>query len=228
MATQPAFWRILGRKPWKTTGLRCLAAGFSIIALAQPEAPGGPPVVFWASAPIAPAETLLLLGGDLGPETKIEIRRLPDDNDADAATPPDWASCLTIQPTANSAKIIVPDGLQQGVYAVRPQTREGAGDEFLVNAPDPWWFQGDEGSQASLGGWLRVFGTCLAFDRKASVALRQEDNAVRQLDVVNQSRWELRAQIPTDLPPGRYDVLVSNGFGGAASWRPAMPLHAAI
>ena len=221
MATQPAFWRILGRKPWKTTGLRCLAAGFSIIALAQPEAPGGPPVVFWASAPIAPAETLLLLGGDLGPETKIEIRRLADDNDADAVTPPDWASCPTIQPTANSAKIIVPDGLQQGVYAVRPQTREGAGDEFLVNAPDPWWFQGDEGSQASLGGWLRVFGTCLAFDRKASVALRQEDNAVRQLDVVNQSRWELRAQIPTDLPPGRYDVLVSNGFGGAASWRPA-------
>jgi len=222
MATQQAFWRFLRRKPWKKTNWRCLVAGLSIMALAQPQAPGGPPVVFWASAPIAPTETLLLLGGDLGPATKIEIRRLPDDDaDVRAAVTPDWAPCPAIQPTANSAKIIVPAGLQQGVYAVRPRTREGAGDEFLVNAPDPWWLQGDEGAQASLGGWLRVFGTCLAFDRKASVALRQEDNAVRPLDVVTQSRWELRAKIPTDLPPGRYDVLVSNGFGGAASWRPA-------
>jgi hypothetical protein len=55
------------------------------MALAEPSAFGGPPVVFWASAPIAPTETLLLLGGDLGPATTIEIRRLPDDADAKAS-----------------------------------------------------------------------------------------------------------------------------------------------
>ncbi len=220
MATQAGFWRFVQRNPWKKTGWRCLAASVSVMLLSQPVASGEPPVVFWASAPTAPAETLLLLGGGLGPATTIEIRRLPD-ADANAARLSDWAACPTFQSTANSTKIIVPPDLQHGVYAVRPRTREAAGDEYLVNVPDPWWFQGDEGPQASVGGWLRVFGTCLAFDRKASMGLRQESGRVRPLEVVTQSRWELRAQIPTDLPPGRYEVLVSNGFGGGAGMRPA-------
>lgn len=182
----------------------------------------GPPILFWASAPVAPHDTLLLLGGGLARVASLEIRRLPDDDTGGAAqSEPGWIQCPAIQPSDHSVKMIVPRSLAPGVYAVRARGGDEAGDELLVNAADPWWLQGDEGQQATLGGWLRVFGTCLGFDRDASLVLRDDSGAERELNPAAQSRWELKAAVPADLPLGRHEVIATNGYGGLRGRRSA-------
>lgn len=181
----------------------------------------GPPVLFWAAAPVAPRDTLLVLGGGLERVASLEIRRLPDEDPGTAQADPGWTPCPALQPSAHSVKIVVPRSLAAGVYAVRTKGDGVDGDELLVNAADPWWLQGDEGPQATHGGWLRVFGTCLGFDREASLVLRDESGAERPLKLSAQSRWELRADMPNDLPGGRHEVIVSNGYGGSRGRRSA-------
>jgi hypothetical protein len=198
---------------------RVLAAT-AIWAAIQAAASAAVPILFWASAPTAPDETMLLLGGGLARISAIDLRRLPDDADAPPAAS-DWISCPTIQPSDHSAKIVVPRSVAAGVFAVRATAGGQAGEEILVNAADPWWLQADEGQQATPGGWLRVFGTCLGFDRQALILLRDEAGGERVLKPAAQSRWELHADVPTDLPVGRNEVIVSNGYGGDRGRRSA-------
>ncbi len=201
-------------------GLRAwlAAAVMSVVVLpglVESAAGADPPILFWASSPVAPDETLLLLGGGLGSVTTIDIRRLADEaSEADASDGPGWIPCPVLQPGEHALKVLVPGSLKPGVFAVR--IGEAAGGELLVNAADPWWTQGDEGPQATRGGWIRVFGSCLGLGKSAAILLRDEAGTVRGLAPTRWSRWELMATVPEDLAPGRYDVLVANGHGGEA------------
>jgi hypothetical protein len=189
--------------------------------IATPAAPEATaPILFWASSPAAPNETLLLLGGGLTQGTRIDIRPVADDAvEGETVEPGRWTACQAIQPTDNSLKVVIPRSFSPGVYAVRATAGDRSGEELLVNAADPWWLQGDEGPQATLGGWIRIFGVCLDLDGAAYVVLRGETGVERRLAPADQSRWELRADVPTDLTAGRYEVIVSNGHGGAAGRR---------
>jgi hypothetical protein len=202
---------------WRT-GLQSLAAAAAWVAL-NAIASAAPPILFWASAPTAPNETMLLLGGGLAKVSAIDIRRLADDDAQAGAT--EWVSCPTMQPAEQSAKIVVPRSIPPGVFAVRATAGGEAGEEILVNAADPWWLQADEGHKATLGGWLRVFGACLGFDREALLVLRDESGGERMLKPTAQSRWELSADVPADLAVGRHEVMVSNGYGGDRGRRSA-------
>lgn len=207
--------RAAARRSRALEGTFVAAAWVAVAATAT----AGPPVFFWASAPAEPNETLLLLGGGLARVSAVDIRRVPD---SDTPPPPEeqaWASCPTMQPADHSVKVVIPRTMRPGVYAVRASVGGATGDEFLVNAADPWWHQGDEGQAATPGGWLRIFGTCLGFDREASLILRDEAGNERTLKPAVQSRWELRAEVPRDIHPGRHELLVSNGYGGSAGYR---------
>ena len=201
--------------------VRHALASAAVWAAIQAAATAAAPILFWASAPTAPDETMLLLGGGLARVSAIDLRRLPDDGpDAEPAADA-WISCPTIQPSEHSAKIVVPRSVAAGVFAVRATAGGAAGEEIVVNAADPWWLQADEGQQATPGGWLRVFGTCLGFDREALLLLRHESGGERPLKPAAQSRWELRADVPGDLAVGRHEVIVSNGYGGDRGRRSA-------
>jgi hypothetical protein len=213
------------RKAPASTRLARAMVGATVAAVALVASPPAtvaqPPILFWASSPVAPEETLLLLGGGLGPSATIEIRRLPDAAAGGTAAAVTWTPCPVVQPTENSVKIVVPRALGPGAYAVRGRRGGGDGAELLVNVADPWWTQGDEGPQATPGGWLRIFGTCLDVDGRATVVLRDEKGTERPMPLAAQTCWELHATLPTDAPIGRHEVLVSNGCGGEPGRRSA-------
>lgn len=211
------------RERWRSwpTAAAGLAAWFVLGGMpAAATAESGPPILFWSSSPAAAGETLLLLGGDLSTVTTVDIRQVSDDATAPAAPGGSaWTTCPAIQPTAASLKIIIPRSYARGVYAVRVSAGGKSSDPLLVNAADPWWLQGDEGPQATIGGWLRIFGVCLDLDGRSFILLRDASGAERRLEPAARSAWELKADLPTDLATGRYEVVVSNGHGGDAGKR---------
>lgn len=116
--------------------------------------------------------------------------------------------------------------MSRSVYACRLQSAEGE-TELLLNAPQPWWFQADNGQQASPGGWLRVFGRCLALDaERTQVELRGQGVAVR-LPVKEAGMWALGASVPKELAPGLYELWVHNGSGGQKAWVEVGPVTVA-
>ena len=54
--------------------------------------------------------------------------------------------------------------MEPGIYRFEIQADGAKSAPVWLNAPDPWWQQGDWGKEASPGGWLRIFGKCLSFD----------------------------------------------------------------
>jgi len=81
------------RAPWQPRH-RALAAAVAWITI-HLAAQGGPPVLFWASSPAGPNDTLLLLGGGLAKVASIDIRRPPSPASAPASPPKASASCPT-------------------------------------------------------------------------------------------------------------------------------------
>jgi len=186
------------------------------------------PVVFWTSGPTRPNQTVMMLGNRLAEACQYELWRLPDgdmgmtvDGNTDAITAEAvWNAWQPDSADGQSAKALLPNDLEMGVFAIRV----GAGPDNMskpvfLNAPDPWWLQADEGPAATRGGWVRIFGTCLAFDAKPRVLLRDAEGTGRLLPVAAASRWELGVRIPDDMATGPQEVFVHNGHGGPKMWR---------
>ncbi len=211
----------------------CLLA---VAALAQaqdaPAAPAAGPALTWASDPVLPDETVVLLGGRFGGEAAVEVARL---GDGDAGTPgrlselpaERWQALRPVQASDSSLKVVLPRDWQGGAYACRVRTDGRTTRAVVLNAPDPWWMQGDGGESASPGGWLRVFGKCLSFRGYAGLStapeslalLRGADGKGQGLQAKEASCYALWFDLPAALAPGDYTVLVHNGYGGPATWR---------
>ena len=209
---------------YKSAGpLRVLAAlllvvGPSTAALAAPQ-------VFWASDPVKPGETVLLQGSDFSAAT-VEAARLddpPPHGPARAADIEQWTAVPILQASDCSLKFALPANWKPGVFACRVKDRQAAlapaSAAVLLNAPDPWWIQGDEGGQATPGGWLRVCGKSLSFGRPGIARLEPETGEPTLLQPVAADGYCLRLNLPADLKTGRYAICVHNGFGGDAAWR---------
>jgi hypothetical protein len=158
----------------------------------------------------------------------VEVARL-----ADTLAPPlklkveGWRQVKPLQTSAQSVKFVIPSDWKIGVYACRVSSGGKTSEPVLVNAPDPWWMQGDGGESASPGGWLRLFGKCLSFGGAVQVALKGADGEVRLLKPKQADCWSLWVELPAGLKPGAYGVQVHNGMGGDATWRSAGTLTVA-
>ena len=125
------------------------------------------PMIFWHSQPVRPNETLMLSGANLTPGTQVEVCKLPDGKAGQptafdpAAKGLSWQPLGLLQLTPQLAQAVMPAG-KEGVYACRVRNGDLIGAARLVNAPDVWFAQGDQGETASPGGWIGVFGTCIA------------------------------------------------------------------
>eukprot|EP01121_Diplochlamys_sp_Union-15-3_P013403 TRINITY_DN4154_c0_g1_i1.p1 TRINITY_DN4154_c0_g1~~TRINITY_DN4154_c0_g1_i1.p1 ORF type:complete len:718 (+),score=128.94 TRINITY_DN4154_c0_g1_i1:51-2204(+) len=171
------------------------------------------PALTWVSDPVSANETATAYGGGF---TKPAV------NICDGVT------CRTVTPVQNweqSVKFIVPDTFNMAVYQIRVCNEDGScTDSMEINQPDIWWFQSDGGNTASPGGWTRIFGKSLAFNKNRCVLASSTEKSNTQLKIVNQkttqltilnavqaSCYSLTFVIP-DIVEGVYDVYVNNGL----------------
>jgi len=180
------------------------------------------PVVFWHSDPVSPGETVLLVGDDLDGST-VQVRRMDDTDPYSEVVELGWRDAgpvaPVLQPCGQSLKFVIPRTLEPGVYAYRVHNERGACDG-RINAPAAWWLQGDGGTFATPGGWLRVFGKNLGWpdsdtDYATSVWL-QGPREVHLQAVAD--CYAARAELPADLPVGDYHVVLHSGLGGREAW----------
>lgn len=202
-----------------TPFLALLAALFAIaVEAAEPR-------VFWASDPVRPDETVLVHGSDLGSaHAVVEMARL---DDTASATPgemsqlKDWTSLPVLQGSEQSLKFVVPAAFKPGVFAYRITVSGQTTQPLLLNAPDPWWLQGDEGEAATPGGWLRVMGSSLNLAGHSKARLEPLSGEPVELPSVAADSYALKFDLPASLKTGSYTVRVHNGSGGSAAWRVA-------
>eukprot|EP00041_Stephanoeca_diplocostata_P021865 m.516564 g.516564 ORF g.516564 m.516564 type:complete len:884 (+) comp21929_c0_seq8:155-2806(+) len=153
--------------------LSTLSAAVSI-ALSVSSSHGlSPPVVSWVSNPVQPGQVLLLQGCCFSNTTSVSI--VAGDGQHAKVTP--------VQISTNSLKVIVPSTFPNGsaynisvidAHADTTTTSEAS----VVNAPDPWWIQGDQGATASPGGWLRVVGNCLSLPKSVTADHQQPSDSM--------------------------------------------------
>jgi len=183
-------------------------------------AQSSPPQIFWASDPVRPNETVLVQGAGFGAAPMIEVGRLRDGgkNSKDI-----WAltrSLVTVKPlqvSASSLKFVLPQEFKPGEYAFRIREDHNLSTVTVLNAVDVWWIQGNEGQYATPGGWLRLFGKCLATGGKTQVRLKSAAGNTLTFKAKGDD-YSARIQMPQDLVPGRYQVEMHNGCLGDAGW----------
>jgi len=174
------------------------------------------PIVVWSAEPVKPGEIAMLQGLNWEGTTTIRL-----------STHGNPARTLDVAPqpsNAHSLRFTIPNDWPEGIYQCRIQTPAGV-VEWKLNAAQPWWMQGDRGQAATPGGWLRIFGRCLASE-KPRIELRAGGNSV-ELPVSKSNLWMLGADLPPTLHTGSYQVWIQNGLGDSRDWICAGPLEVA-
>ncbi|MEI6500005.1 MAG: glycosyl hydrolase family 28-related protein, partial [Armatimonadota bacterium] len=218
--TRPGLWPKLTILSWVLGVAVCAGAGRV----------GAAPVVFWASDPIRPGETVMATGEGFGGKPSVEVWRL---NDGLAGTPDAKApvgpgqteKAKVVQPGDKSLKFVVPGSLRPGVYGYRVSAG-GVSTQGMLNRPVVWWVLGDGGTFATPGGSVRVLGKNLTRpgqERGNAALLLKGPRSV--LLTAAADCYMGRCALPKDLPTGAYQLLVHNGCGGAAGWSEAITLR---
>jgi hypothetical protein len=176
---------------------------------------------------------VLLYGGGLGEVRKVSISRLPD---RDPGKPFDHESNSgeggpveqpTIQPSENSVKFVLPSSLSAGVFAVG-----FGGAPVILDAPQVDWCQpttlepGLNENEARAGSMIQIFGRNFSLKNattpQAKVMIKALGPGMVPLSVQARDKYSIVATLPSELPPGEYQLFVHNGYGGPAGWsRPA-------
>jgi hypothetical protein len=185
--------------------------------------------VLSTASPVRPDETALIQGAAFGSDPAVQMARL---SDAGIGVPPagapavmSWTDADAVQGNAQSVKAVVPATWNHGVYTVRVKNTTGLWSEpALINTPQIWWAQGDEGETASPGGWIRVFGMSIDLNNDGSladgiqIALVQNGTAACLLSAAEATEYDAAFDLPAELLPGTYELYFHNGYGGNAGW----------
>ena len=200
------------------------------------------PTIFWISDPLQPDETALVAGANFDEHSTVELVRLTD---LPPAAPeltaklqiPAWTQVPVLQAGEQSLKFVIPAALKTGVFACRIHTGESVSETYLINRPDVWWMQGNDGDSCAVGGELRICGKCLGFGpfdtpkagAKSFVWLKAETGDGRLIEAACADGYSLRVRLPDDIPAAEYTVYAHNGFGGNFGWARAgtIRIHAA-
>lgn len=133
-----------------------------------------------------------------------------------------------VQQNDQSVKVIVPKGLQEGVYSVRMTNEKGDVSGFYVNVPMVNWVISEDGYNAGAGGdVLRIQGRNL-FRKigRAQVVMVSGSRVIRlKVDSVYDD-YATRVVLPKDVVPGEYKLFYHHGLGGKTAW--SMPIKVKI
>lgn len=186
------------------------------------------PVVFWASEPIRPGETLMLVGGRFGKRPKVSFARLKDASTKEPSTAvasgidsEDWRNGEISQKSDACLKVVIPEAFERGAFACRIVSEDtGRSTVVLLNRPRVWWTQGGGTLRSGFaGGPARVFGLCLDGGESPKALLRgKSDDMVTKLTIEDVEPNALSTRIPAKTRSGEYTLWVHNGFGGREGW----------
>ncbi len=189
------------------------------------------PVVFWSPDNVEPGNVVLLYGGGLAEAKNISIGRLPDGPPQHPGEPirmlVSTQDAAPIQPCENSLKFELPTNLAPGIFEAGVKSPAGASQAIVLNRPELWFLQpvklqpGLSVNQAPPGAVVQVIGKnfLLPGDQGSPRAeLKSADGQWISLTLTKVERFSLRAQLPADLPTGKYELWLHNGFGGAVGW----------
>ncbi|MCE5238981.1 NEW3 domain-containing protein [bacterium] len=177
------------------------------------------PHLFWASSPVAPGETVLLVGDELAAVT-VSLSRLPD-SPKDPRQAVEITGAGLMQPTNGSVKFVVPASWRRGLYRCEVKSATGAATT-LLNRPVIWWLQGEGHVELPPGERLHLFGNCLGNTEQRPVTV--ELTGPKTVRLQAPAGVEIVTTLPSSLPEGSYQVRLSNGYGGAAAWSDPVPL----
>jgi hypothetical protein len=185
------------------------------LAVVARSAAGAPPQIVWASDPIRPDETLVVIGEGFSSNSVVELGVC-----VDAAKPDvkEWTALQPMQASERALKVLVPKGWPQNMWACRVREAHEVSRVETLNEPEVWWWNGDGGENATPGGWLRVFGKSLNFGGKGRAQLRGGEGRSIALAPRVSSGYALDFALPADLAPGDYELYVHNGLGGESAW----------
>jgi hypothetical protein len=203
-----------------TAGLLVAAAACVALGAAAGAAPA--PAIFWASDPVRPNETVLVQGADFGAAAIVEVARLEDGKPTVPGAAPAvkaWLKVPVLQASDSSLKFALPADVKMGAFAFRVTAAGAVTAPVLLNAPDPWWVQGDRGETATPGGWIRILGKSLNFGGRSLARLQPAQGNPVALESVAADGYSLKFALPPEAKPGAYAVSVHNGLGGDAMWR---------
>ncbi len=173
------------------------------------------PSIFWASDPIGPNQTVLVVGDGLGNVKSISFRRLTDGIDLHSAQASGESTILQpVQQGDQSIKFVVPAHIEPGAYSFTLIGSDGSASGHL-NTPSIYWIQGDAGASGTPGGWIRVFGRDIGRSNDATLELSQSGNRSRtiRLKAEKWSLWDTQFLVPLATPPGEYRLTLWNGQG---------------
>jgi DNA-binding cell septation regulator SpoVG len=187
------------------------------------------PTVFWASDPVQPGQTVVVVGEGFGNQPKVSIRSLvlDDVRQPPAKDAPATEGIVTVdvlQPSDQGFKFTIPGTFRPGIYLYQIDTDSGSCHGYL-NRPRAWWAQGDLGVAASPGGRIRVFGQ--NFGRKPLISILLPDWSKRGDLSATGDEYAVSADIPPDLPPGSYRLIVHAAKGCQATWSDSLSIEVA-
>ena len=156
------------------------------------------PVIFYQGNTVAlPGDIVTISGEYLDSITSVEV---------------EGKEVPMIQAGIQSFKFEIPKNLKEGAFTCVFRG-EGVYETVVINQPKAVWVQGDEGSIATPGGWLRVNGECLSLDsKKVSVELVDENGKKKSLSAQAMDAYSARVELPEDLAKGTYTARYSNGY----------------
>ena len=196
-----------------------------------PEAVDGP-VVFWASDPVGPDQTLMLFGDGLR-KGQVRATRFPDAEPGlplASPSPRGRGELLPLlQGDGECLKVSIPESWEPGLYGVWVETPSGVGRAQLLNRAEGWWVLGERGTTARPYGEARVFGKNFRLDSQdgpwsGRAVLRDIKGRFHPAEVSAVNKYALTLRIPEDMPEGEASVFVHNGWGGGAGWSAPLAL----
>ncbi|MHB8995623.1 MAG: LamG domain-containing protein [Armatimonadota bacterium] len=153
------------------------------------------PVIYWASDPVRPGETVLVAGEGFGSAPVVSVK---SGGKAVAVKP--------LQPTDTGLKFVIPADLKSGIFTFTIKTAEGAANRDL-NRPVIWWWRGAYGEVVGAGEELRLLGRNLAAPgRKTTVTI-----AGKKTWTIPAKSDGYCASLRFPATPGEYRVTLNNG-----------------
>ena len=138
------------------------------------------------------------------------------------------------QKTIDSIKFRIPKNQEPGIYAVKlTNNAEGKDAILFINRPHMGFAYGEDGGSTKAGGDLRVIGRRLVLDRDGNyeasdyanthIALVNSSGRVAGVFAAERSEdiYSVHITVPEELPVGKYEAYVHNGFGDDHMWSEA-------
>lgn len=207
---------------------------------------GMPKVFQVTTAETLPGDAVLIRGEFLDKISEIKVSRLSDEN-VDKKLPsylpmhhadqlPDSegtskrvkaesgkpiSEVAKLQQNIQSVKFIIPDTYEEGIYSVSLFSNMAESQAFYLNVPKINWVISEEGLNVTSGDFLRVQGKNLnrkGFSSQIVLISENGKNIFRVKVAKVYDDYSISADIPEQIPVGKYHMYYHNGRGGTTAW----------